>query len=350
MTDTSNRGPLNPVLAKELRTRLQTKHAWILLTIYLLVLGGILYIAYTSVASSGSSDPFAFESPTRFATAGRTMFEFVVLFMLLLVLFLVPGFTSGAIAGERERQSLVPLQVTLLRPWQIVVGKVGASFAFLALLVVAAAPFLGVAYLIGGVTVPTVLKAVGLVLFTGLVLAMVTVGCSAVFRRVQIATVVAYAVVLALVVGTTIAWAVAKQIDASRGTDAASAPQELLAPNPLFLVADVIVDEDVVFSDTEGPFVWLATELYRAEVEAQFQPGGFPVEGFVVDDVAVAGVLPGGFGQVVDFDEFGNPVFASPQDEGFPFWALSLIVLYLAAVVACVVAVRRLRTPAVSER
>src|SRR5690606_33800664 len=101
--------------------------------------------------------------------------EMVVLFMLLLVLFLVPGFTSGAIAGERERQTLVPMQVTLLRPWQIVLGKVGASFAFLALLVVAAAPFLGVAYLVGGVTVDAVLKGVGVVLFTGLVLAVITV-------------------------------------------------------------------------------------------------------------------------------------------------------------------------------
>ena len=104
--------------------------------------------------ASPFDDPFSARRRRReFAAVGRSIFEWLVFFMLLLVLFLVPGLTSGAIAGERERQTLVPLQVTLLRPWQIVVGKLGASFAFLALLVVATAPLLVVAYLIGGVTI-----------------------------------------------------------------------------------------------------------------------------------------------------------------------------------------------------
>ena len=347
----AKRPPLNPVLAKELRTRLQGPRAWILLTVYLMLLGGILYIAYTA-ESATNGDVFAVESPTRFASAGRTMFEMVILFMLLLVLFLVPGFTSGAIAGERERQTLVPLQVTLLRPWQIVLGKVGSSFALLALLVVAAAPFLGVAYLIGGVTISTVLKGVGIVLFTGLVLAVMTVGCSAIFRRVQVATVMSYAVVLFLLVGTTVAWKVIEEVDRSRGTDAASAPREVVAFNPLFLAADVLVDDDALLSDADGPFHWLARELRRGDF-AEFEqfpfPGEFEDIGFAdVEGFDIGGVAAG---QVVDFDEFGNPVFAAAAaDDGFPFWALSMIMLYVTALAAGVLAVRRLRTPAVSER
>jgi ABC-2 type transport system permease protein len=345
------RPPLNPVLAKELRTRLQSPRAWILLTVYLVLLGGILYIAYTA-ESATNGDPFAVDSPTRFASAGRTMFELVVLFMLLLVLFLVPGFTSGAIAGERERQTLVPLQVTLLRPWQIVLGKVGSSFALLALLVVAAAPFLGVAYLVGGVTVSTVLKGVGVVLFTGLVLAVITVGCSAIFRRVQVATVISYAVVLFLLVGTTVAWKVVEQLDRSRGTDPAAAPKEILAVNPLFLAADVLVDDDTLLSDADGPFRWLALQLHRDDL-AQFEQLPFPgeFEEFGVEEIEARGfAVPDGFGQVVDFDDFGNPIFAGGNDEDFPYWALSMIVLYLFAVGAGALAIRRLRTPAASER
>ena len=348
------RPPLNPVLAKELRTRLQGPRAWILLTVYLVLLGGILYIAYTA-ESATNGDPFAVDSPTRFASAGRTMFELVVLFMLLLVLFLVPGFTSGAIAGERERQTLVPLQVTLLRPWQIVLGKVGSSFALLALLVVAAAPFLGVAYLVGGVTASTVLKGVGVVLFTGLVLAVITVGCSAIFRRVQVATVISYAVVLFLLVGTPVAWKVVEQLDRSRGNDPAAAPKEILAVNPLFLAADVLVDDDTLLSDDDGPFRWLALQLHRddlAEFEQMPFPGEFEeFEEFGVEELEARGfAAPEGFGQVVDFDDFGNPIFAGGEDEGFPYWALSMIVLYLVAVGAGALAVRRLRTPATSER
>lgn len=335
--------PMNPVLAKELRTRLHSRLIWVLLSLYLVVLGGILYVAYTA-ESSDRNDPFAFASPTRFASAGRTMFELVVLFMLLLVLFLVPGLTSGAIAGERERQTLVPLQVTLLRPWQIVVGKVGASFALLALLVVAAAPFLGVAYLVGGVTTATVLQAVGVVLFTGLVLALITVGCSALFRRVQVATVIAYGVVLVMLVGTAVAWKVAEEVDRQRGVDVAAAPKEMLVLNPLFLAADVLVDTDTLLNDRGSPFRWLASEMHRPEFEDMVRREigvdrfGNPIGGFEPD-----------FPAVVDFDEFGNPVFDLEQD-GVPFWVLSMASLVLLALAAGALAVHRLRTPAVSER
>ena len=138
----SERRPLNPVLARELRIRLRGRQAWILLTLYLLLLAFTLFLVYQGESGSlgGNNDPFSIPSPTRFASVGRSVFEALMMIMLLLVLFLVPGFTSGALAGERERQTLVPLQVTLMRPWQIVVGKLTASFAFLALLVVATAP------------------------------------------------------------------------------------------------------------------------------------------------------------------------------------------------------------------
>src|ERR687897_3498024 len=132
---------VNPVLRRELVERMRGRRTFIVLTIYLGVLAGILYLVYqTNRGTSASS--FGAPVATQIASVGRGIFEWLLFFMLLLVLFLVPGFTSGAIAGERERQTLVPLQVTLLRPWQIVVGKLTASFAFLALLVVAAAPFI----------------------------------------------------------------------------------------------------------------------------------------------------------------------------------------------------------------
>lgn len=350
----SDRKPLNPVLARELRIRLRGRQAWILLTLYLLLLAVTLFLVYQAESGSlGGNDPFSVPSPTRFASVGRSVFEWLVMLMLLLVLFLVPGFTSGALAGERERQTLVPLQVTLMRPWQIVVGKLTASFAFLALLVVATAPFLAVAYLIGGVTSGSVLRGVGVVLFTGLALAGLTVCCSALFRRVQIATVMAYAATLFLVLGTVLVWAAAGVVDGSRGDDEAEAPVALLALNPLFLTADVLGGSDVVDRNgTSSPFQSLEDVL---DDTPSFGGGGVviddfggPVPGGVFrGDVAVAAGIGGD--APIGFDEFGNPIFADGE-EGFPFWALSLIALYSVAVVATLVAIRRLRTPAQVER
>lgn len=355
--------PLNPVLARELRIRLRGRQGWVLLTIYLVLLAAIAFMVYQGESGGLGGDQFSAPSPTRFASVGRAVFEWLVLFMLLLVLFLVPGFTSGAIAGERERQTLVPLQVTLLRPWQIVVGKLAASFAYLALLVVAAAPFLAVAYLIGGVTMGAVLRSVGVVLFVGLCLSAITVCCSALFKRVQIATVIAYAVVLVLLVGTLLVWASAGIVDGARGDDSANPPAELLALNPLFLAADILADEDVQFSSgVSSPFEPMVDVLLRDRYGADVQsgevfidgpfpgprPGFFPGGGFAVD---VAGGFAGGTQEqpIIGFDEFGNPIFAE-EDDGFPFWALSAIGLYVLAAGAGLLAVRRLRTPAASER
>jgi ABC-type transport system involved in multi-copper enzyme maturation permease subunit len=337
---------MNPVLARELRIRLRGRRAWILVTLYLLLLAVILFLVYSveSGANAGG-DPFSLPSPTRFASVGRGIYEWILLFMLLLVLFLVPGFTSGAIAGERERQTLVPLQVTLLRPWQIITGKLAASFAFLALLVVAAAPFLGVAYLIGGVTIGAVLKGVLVVLFTGIVVGAVTVCCSTVFRRVQIATVVSYALVLLMLVGTMIAWGAAAAIDESRGSDNADPPEQMLLLNPLFLAADVLAEEDATRNDIASPFRWMEEALRRES----FGNRDFPVEGDIAFPEDFRQVDPFGGDEIIGFDDFGNPIFVG-DDDGFPFWAASAITLYGLAVVGGVVAVRRLRTPATSER
>jgi len=353
------RAPLNPVLARELKVRLRGGRAWLLLTVYLLLLGIICYLVYEAesgnVGQGGFNPqfgPFGPPSPTEFATVGRSIFEWLIFFMLLLVLFLVPGLTSGALAGERERQTLVPLQVTLLRPWQIVVGKLGASFAFLALLVLATAPLLSIAYLIGGVTAGTVLKGLGIVLFSGLALTCVTLFASAVFRRVQAATVASYAFMLLLTLGSFLTWVAAGIIDGSRGNDPENAPVFLLAPNPLFAAADLLADDSVVdsFGGVSSPFEGFEDALLESQHEG-FQGGGGGFEGPVAfDDFG----RPVGFGvdeegrRIVGFDQFGRPIVA--DNEGWPFWATSVIFLYVLAVAGSAVAIRRLRSPAKVER
>jgi ABC-type transport system involved in multi-copper enzyme maturation permease subunit len=334
------RAPLNPVLAREVKDRLRGRRAWITLTAFLVVLSLICFLVYDSNTATGgvTGDPFAAPSPTQFASAGRAVFEWVLFFMLLLVLFLVPGLTSGAIAGERERQTLVPLQVTMLRPWQIVAGKLAASFAFLALLVVATLPIVSVAYLIGGVSIGTVLRGVAVVLFTGLVLACLTLLCSAVFRRVQAATVAAYGMVLLLSIGTFLVWGAADLADRSRGSDPGNPPVALLVLNPVFATADVLGDGSLFDgSSVASPFEPMQRLLVESRTDGGVVFGG----GF--------GGFDGGGRPIIGFDANGNPIFAEDQ-QGFPFWAQSCLALYVVAALALVLAGRRLRTPAAVER
>ena len=110
---------VNPVLQRELRERMRGPRAMVMVTAYLGLLVGIFYYVYHAQAGGKTGLTVAI-APTEVAQIGRGIFEWVLFFMMLLVLFLVPGLTSGAIAGERERQTLIPMQVTMLKPRSIV--------------------------------------------------------------------------------------------------------------------------------------------------------------------------------------------------------------------------------------
>jgi ABC-type transport system involved in multi-copper enzyme maturation permease subunit len=344
-----SRVSVNPVLGRELRERMRTGRSLTVVTVYVLLLGFALWAVYSSEREQ-RVDPFGSLLATEAATVGRLVFEWVLLIMFVLVLFLVPALTSGAISGERERQTLVPLQLTLLRPRSIVLGKLGASLAFLCLLLVASAPIVSVAYLIGGMTFTQVLAALVTMLFCGLVFAAVTMLCSALFQRTQQATVMAYAVVLLLTVGTYIGWGVWTAIrENDSGNFDDDAPTWVLAVNPVVLLADVVGTET---EDSETPLGGMRDALYPEEsVDVVDMEGGFIGPGFAVEGEVI--MVPGPDGEPMAVDAFsGEPVDepdALREDDG-SFWKQSLIALSTLAIVSLAIATRRVRTPREVER
>jgi ABC-type transport system involved in multi-copper enzyme maturation permease subunit len=308
---------VNPVLEREVRERPRTVSSVVMLTFFLAVLVAIAATVYEAERYAAGSDEVV---PTSLARIGQGQFEWVLFFMLLLVLFLVPGYTASSIAGERERQTLLPVQLTLLRPSRIVSGKAAASVAFLALLVVASAPLLGLSFAIGGISLVQVVRGLAAVLFVGLVVAFVTVTCSTLVRRTASATVLAYTVVLALLVGPVMLWGGVTGLMRLReaGPDNEFAPQQLAALNPVMFVSAAIDTTDPaqvrgpMFSEAATPFAGVRQSMHPAPRMN----------------------LPAG--QVMDV--FG----------GFLWWSLLFQVAF--AGLCWWVASRRLRTPAERER
>lgn len=335
---------VNPVLRRELVERMRGRGAFLLLTVYLAVLSVILYIAYQAGKSSGNNGFDEFGpmggggiDPTQIASVGRGIFEWLLFFMLVLVMFMVPGQVSGAISGERERQTLVPLQVTLLRPRSILLGKIGASLAFLMLLMVATLPLLAVSYLIGGVTIGQVVTAVAMVAAIGLGLAAVTAGISACVRRVQAATVLAYGITLLLVAGTFLAYEVAAMVDESRGVDAANPPSWILVPNPIAAVADAVGEGwQPGGGSTSSPFDPFVDRINRERF------GGNVDFGFVEE------MGPDGTVTRMVIDQDGNPIALDADGSGFAWKSLGFLAVL--AALGVLLGARRLRTPAAAER
>lgn len=372
---------VNPVLAREMQSRMRSWRAPVILTVWLLITAGILWLVRTANDAS-SSDPFG--DPLGNADLGRGVFDWVLFVMMAVLFFLIPGQAAGAIAGERERQTLIPLQVTLLTTRQLLFGKILASSAFLLLLMVAAMPILAIAYLIGGVRISEILVGMLAVVATGVLLATMATAVSALTRRVQAAVVLSYLLALALAIGPFIGYGVASIIDSARGTDATDPPKFLLVPDPFVGVADIAGDR---FSGSvPSPWDGLYTLMHDDPFESVMVDQGFE-EGFgVVEDVVIADDIGPTTTMTMPEDdstvplvpettataeaiplplepgvppppmvlEPTPPILQEPLggDEGpaVPYWLQSLTMQAALAGALLFLAARRLRTPAEVER
>lgn len=137
----------NPVTNKELRSRMRGARAYIILTVYLALLSGLVGIIYLTIAATEE----AVLSPETFQTIGKTVFGVVLGLQFALISIIAPALTAGAIASERERKTYDLIRTTLLPARALVNGKLLAAVLFLLLLLFAALPLHSLAYLIGGI-------------------------------------------------------------------------------------------------------------------------------------------------------------------------------------------------------
>lgn len=195
---------LNPVLDRELRQRSRGARWMVLISIFLLMALGVLYLTY--YAETYDDNYYNYQDPVEALnlTVGRSMFEWVLILQMTLLLFIVPGISAGSVSGERDRQTLIPLQVTLVRPIGIFFGKVWSSTAFMSLLIIASVPLWAIAYILGGITITNVFLSLFTLLMTGFFLAIVGVGSSALFQRSVASVLVTYGFVLLVVIGSAV--------------------------------------------------------------------------------------------------------------------------------------------------
>lgn len=185
----------NPVLARELRTRIRGNWALLTLVIYLVLIAAITLLVYAAVASSfsgGINDPEAGRG------IGRAIFITVMTASLVQVCVITPSLTAGTISGEKERQSYDLLITTLISPAQIVLGKLASALAFAMLLIMAALPMAGLAFLFGGVSGTELLIGVVGLVVTAVSYATVGIFWSALMRTTLGATVAAQGTVVLL--------------------------------------------------------------------------------------------------------------------------------------------------------
>jgi ABC-type transport system involved in multi-copper enzyme maturation permease subunit len=127
---------------------------------------------------------------------GKVIFSTVVLLELLMLGFIGPALTSGAISSERERKTIDLLKTSLLSARSIVFGKLGSATAFLLLLIFTAIPLQSLAFFLGGVGMAEIVVSTLMLVVTAIFFCALGMFFSSFAQRTLIATVYSYATIL----------------------------------------------------------------------------------------------------------------------------------------------------------
>jgi ABC-2 type transport system permease protein len=213
---------INPIIVKELRSRMRDTRAFITLTAMLLLLGSSSYLLYrlALTTSTYSSMPL---SPQ----IGQALFIALAFLELMVICAIAPAVTAGAISSEQEKQTFEMLMATPLHPASILWGKLVSALSYVFLLIFAAVPMASLIFIFGGVTLKDMLKALIVLIVVAVTLGIIGMFLSAWLGRTSRATVISYLMVVTLIAGPLVAYitiGILKQ---------AEPPRWILVPNPL---------------------------------------------------------------------------------------------------------------------
>jgi ABC-type transport system involved in multi-copper enzyme maturation permease subunit len=186
----------NPIVAKEYRSRMRTWRSPLAMMIYILLVAGLGFAIFSSTAASIN------QLGGQTANYGQILFEYLVVFQMILLTFITPALTAGAISSERERQTIDLLFVTRIPPFSIIWGKLLSSMSFVVLLLLLSVPIFSLVFLFGGIELDQVLYSFLITVVAALTLGVIGIAFSTWLRRSLAATVAAYVGAFVLLFGT----------------------------------------------------------------------------------------------------------------------------------------------------
>ena len=175
----------NPLLARELRSALRSPLAFGLAALYLGVLATLVWWMWPQEGVFSVT-----------ARASRSILLVCGVAQLLLVILYAPAFASTAITAEKERNTYDLLFATLLRPRDIVAGKLLASIVVLLLFVLLSLPVFGACFLLGAVSVREAAAIYLITAASSMTFGLLGLSVSAVARSSQTALVSTYVLLL----------------------------------------------------------------------------------------------------------------------------------------------------------
>jgi ABC-2 type transport system permease protein len=255
---------INPIIVKELRSRMRGARAFAMLTGMLLLLGAVNYALYRIVLATTS-----IYSPSPLSPQiGQTLFTSLAFLELMMVCFIAPAVTAGAISSEREKLTYEMLLATPLRPASILWGKLVSGLSYVFLLIFAAIPMASLVFIFGGVTPRDMVKTLVILMAVTVTFGVVGIFMSTWLGRTARATVLSYLVVLALLIGPLFVYIL---VGVLNGTEP---PRWILVPNPVSALFSALTP--AAPSDGASGAFWGLGMALGGNLRVLSGPGGQP--------------------------------------------------------------------------
>lgn len=274
-------GGITAVSVKELRGRMRGRRAFVVLTLYLFLLGGFAWMVELLMETSYQN---SFGQSAAFASAsiGQAIFAAMIMLETLMVVFLAPASTAGAISLEREKQTLGLLVTTPISSPAIVLGKLLSALTYVFLLILASIPLTAIVFVFGGVGPEDVVRSYAVLLVTALGLGAFGLCCSSLVKRTQAATAISIFGVLAITVGSAfllIFWNVLANDDNGRGQGPikGSPPAVIAYVNPFLAQVDVLCGTESFGGTWCGILTGLVPSAQGNVFDDNTGGGGIPV-------------------------------------------------------------------------
>lgn len=190
----------NPVLLREVKSSLRSPLALALAALYLGVLATLVWWMWPQEGIYSAT-----------ARASRSLLLVCGVAQLLLVMLYAPAFAATAITAEKEHNTYDLLFATLLRPRDIVAGKLCSSIIVLLLFVLLSLPVFAACFFLGAVSVREAAVIYLVTVASSVMFGLLGLSVSSVARNSHLALVVTYLLLLLVTAGPWVPWFLLEQ-------------------------------------------------------------------------------------------------------------------------------------------
>lgn len=289
---------INPVYKKELKISVRS------IRIPLIIFGYNAVLALLSLLSFHFTFLGDYNGAIQYSSV-LLIYLFIACVQFGLVLFVIPAFTSSAISGERERQTLDILLTTTMKPYQIIIGKLASSISETLLLVISSVPILSIIFIVGGVEMKDLIVLLLVTGITAIFIGSIGIFFSTVFKRTVPSTIFTYGTLVMLLFGT-------------------------------IVIAYIIQSVSISAYDTQ---------YYASGAIGAYMPPkltGLPYIFLINPAVTMVSLVSGQFGDITFLEEFLN-MFGGVEKNILNHWfGISIMIQLLLAVLVLWIAAKRL--------